>query len=132
MRRDAELPQNDVEYLDASHLGWEVLREGPATWLLLPDFSLPDGYDKPCLTAALRIEACYPDTQIDMVFFSPEIKRTDGRSIGATEGRAAIDGKSFQQWSRHRTPANPWRPGIDDIQSHIVLVRHWLERELQK
>lgn len=132
MRRDAELPQIDVDYLDASHPGWEVLREGPATWLLLPDFSLPIGYDQPCTTAALRIEACYPDTQIDMASFCPEIKRTDGRSVAATEGRVAVDGKSFQQWSRHRTPANPWRPGIDDIQSQIVLIRHWLERELQK
>ena len=43
-----------------------------------------------------------------------------------------VDGKDFQQWSRHRTTESPWRPGEDDLSSHLVLVDDWLEREFKK
>jgi hypothetical protein len=43
-----------------------------------------------------------------------------------------LDGKQFQQWSRHRTGANPWRPGLDNVCTHLLLVNSWLEKELRK
>ncbi len=128
-RRDIVLLDPDVVYLDAAHPGWEAIRDGAASWLLLPKYALPDGYNQSVVTAALRLEPGFPDTQIDMVFFNPLLSRADGSKIGATGGRRTINGTTFQQWSRHRTSSNPWRPGIDDIESHMLLVRHWLERE---
>ena len=129
-RRDIVLPVSDVMYLDAAHPGWVAIRAGAASWVVLPEFAVPDGYDHSVVTAALRLEPGYPDTQIDMVFFNPLLARADGNKVGATGGRKTIDGATFQQWSRHRTQKNPWRPGVDDIESHMLLVRHWLEREL--
>jgi hypothetical protein len=35
----------------------------------------------------------------------------------------------FQQWSRHRTQQNAWRPGEDDISTYLSLVDDWLRRE---
>ncbi len=131
-RRDFILPPEDVTYLDASHPGWQAVRDGVASWLVLPEYSVPDGYNHSTVTAVLRTEPGYPDTQIDMVFFSPLLTRTDGQTIGATSSRRTINGIPYQQWSRHRSPSNPWRPGVDDIESHMMLVRHWLEREFGK
>ena len=132
LRRELTLPPGDVEYLDSSHEGWEVLRVGATTWLVLPNFSVPGAYEQALVTVALRIEPGYPDTQIDMVYFSPGLKRADGIAIPATESHETIDGRSFQRWSRHRTAQNPWRAGEDDVQTHMLLVKHWLERELVK
>ena len=42
----------------------------------------------------------------------------------------ALDGKQYQQWSRHRTAANPWRPGLDNVGTHLIQVDSWLQREL--
>lgn len=131
-RHDVALPPTDVTYLNASHPGWQTIRDGAASWLVLPDYVVPEGYNHSVVTAVLRLEPGYPDTQIDMVFFSPLLTRTDGKAIGATGGRKTVNGISYQQWSRHRTANNPWRAGVDDIESQMLLVRHWLEREFGK
>jgi len=131
-RRDISLPPSDVAYLDALHLGWQTIRDGVASWLLLPNYAVPRGYKVSQATTVLRLEPGYPDTQIDMVFFNPFLSRIDGVAIGATEGQRMVDGVVFQQWSRHRTAENPWRAGIDDVESHMLLVKHWLEREFRK
>ena len=97
-RRDLVLPPEDVEYLNASHPGWQTVRDGKASWLVLPDYSVPEGYNHSVATAALRLEPGYPDTQIDMVFFSPLLTRTDGKTVRATGTQRTINGDSFQQW----------------------------------
>lgn len=129
LRRDLVLPPDDVAYLNTSHPGWQTVRDGKACWLVIPDYPVPEGYNHHEVTAVLRLEPGYPDTQIDMVFFSPLLTRTDGATIPATGTQRTINGESFQRWSRHRSAQNPWRPGEDNIESHMLLVRHWLERE---
>ncbi|OAI41696.1 hypothetical protein AYO40_02565 [Planctomycetaceae bacterium SCGC AG-212-D15] len=128
MRRQFDLPEEDVEHLGARGLPWETLVEQEVRWLILHDFPLPAGYSHSKVQVALRIEPSYPDGQIDMVYFFPALARSDGRGIGALS-QQAIDGAQFQRWSRHRTPANPWRPGEDNLATHLVLVEEWLRRE---
>jgi hypothetical protein len=67
--------------------------------------------------------------QLDMVYFSPALQRLDGKPIGALSNQT-ITGSSWQRWSRHRASNHPWRPGIDDLASRMLLVDHWLEREV--
>ncbi|MBL8202580.1 MAG: hypothetical protein JNM09_00020 [Blastocatellia bacterium] len=129
MRQQFLLPEADREFLHASGMVWETIVEGGSQWLLLHAFNLPPGYNQQQVTVALQILPGYPDVQLDMVWFSPALHRLDGRPIGALSGQD-IDGKPYQRWSRHRTPQNPWRPGDDDLSTHLLLVTHWLEREL--
>jgi len=82
-------------------------------------------------TAALKIPPSYPDDQIDMVYFSPALALTSGRGIAQLTA-LTFDGKQYQQWSRHRTAANPWRPGLDNVCTHLLQVDSWLEREPKK
>lgn len=131
LRRQFDLPDHDVEYLESLGLPWETVKDGATRWLLIHERPIPDGYNHASSTAAFRIEAGYPDTQIDMAFFHPQLARGDGKSIRATTTQR-IDGRAFQRWSRHRTSANPWRPSVDDVATHDRQVQHWLERELQK
>lgn len=129
MRRQFSLPEVDEAHLNARGLDWETIIDGGVRWVLLHGFPLPVGYNQRTAIAAIRIETGYPDTQLDMVYFQPGLARTDGRTIGALSTQA-LDGKVFQRWSRHRTGQNPWRPGEDDLASHLALVEHWLEREI--
>ncbi len=129
-RRKFQLPEADVAFLNQLGLPWETVTERKVRWLLIHDVPVPEGYNHAKATVALRIEAGYPDAQLDMCYVHPALARADGETIGALATQA-IGGKKFQRWSRHRTRKNPWRPGVDDVGTHFKLVEHWLERELK-
>lgn len=131
MRRDFSLPAEDMEWLESLGTNYELVSEAGALRVVLYDLPVPPGYQVGRVAANVRIEAGYPDTQIDMVYFFPDLVRTNGHPIGAI-CPDQFDGKSWQRWSRHRTPANPWRPGIDNLATHFALVHDWLGRETQK
>jgi hypothetical protein len=122
---------NDRQYLDSTGLRWEVLLEGGLKMVVLYDWPLPEGYNVPTANVHVRLTDGYPDAQIDMAYFSPALSRADGRNINALSP-LAFDGQQWQQWSRHRTTASAWRPGIDDLSSHMALVEDWLLAELKK
>jgi hypothetical protein len=135
LRRHFHLPEHDEDFLERLRLDWETVRHGQGQnqvlRLVIYDYPVPPGYTVDKVALFLRIEASYPDTQIDMVYFLPHLHRRDGRSIDALSTES-FDDKSWQRWSRHRTSENPWRPGVDDISTHLALVDHWLARELSK
>jgi len=131
MRRQFDLLPEDEQFLEEYGLPWETIVDG-SQWVLIHDFPLPAGYNHAKVTAAIRMETGYPQSELNMVYFYPALARVDGRQIGATQATQALDGKVFQRWSRHRTGANPWRAGQDNLGTHIILVEDWLEREFEK
>ena len=130
-RRHFALPEEDLVWLSNAPHRFELVSEGGVLRVVLYDFPVPSGYNRPLADVNVRIESGYPDTQIDMVYVHPELERLDGRPISATCPET-FDGKQWQRWSRHRTPANPWRPGVDNLATHFGLVEHWFLRELKK
>ena len=130
LRKQFSLPEEDQNFLDKQYNNWETVLEGNVRWLFLHNLEIPSGYNHKNATAALKIESGYPITQLDMVYFSPALARTDNKPINALSNQV-IDGKNFQRWSRHRTPQNPWRPGVDDVSTHVSLVKFWLDKVFQ-
>jgi hypothetical protein len=131
LRRQFDLPPDDVKFLDDYGLPWEAIVDG-SPWILIHEFPAPPGYNHAKVTAAIRIETGYPNTELNMVYFFPTLARRDGQAIKATDAPQSLDGKTYQRWSRHRTAQNPWRVGQDNIGSHIFLIEDWLEREFEK
>jgi hypothetical protein len=132
LRRDFTLPEVDISSLDAMKLEWSTVRElSGALLLVIEGWRPPAGYNVATATLVLVIPQGYPDTQIDMAYFSPPLIRADGRAINNLTTAAWSIG-TFQQWSRHRTAQNPWRPGVDDISTHLSLVDDWLRREFER
>jgi hypothetical protein len=127
-RRHFDLSAEDQRFLDEYGLPWETLVDGPQ-WVLVHDFPTVAGYNHSRVTAAIRLETGYPNTELNMVYFFPALARADGKAIGANQATQQIDGKVFQRWSRHRTAQNPWKAGRDNIGTHILLVEDWLARE---
>lgn len=131
-RRQFELPEEDRDFLnDRLGLDWEAVKEDDVRRIVISGFGVPEGYNVSEVDLFLRLEAGYPDAQIDMVYFSPALSLKSGKTIAALSGEV-FDGRSWQRWSRHRTGENPWIPGVDNIERHLLLVREWLERELRK
>lgn len=131
LRREFDLLPEDQKFLDEYGLPWETIVCG-SQWVLIHNFPTHEGYDHSHVTAAIRMETGYPQTELNMVYFFPALSRKDGRKIKATEASQKLDGKSYQRWSRHRTPQNPWKAGRDSLGTHIILIEDWLEREFEK
>lgn len=129
LRREFRLPEEDVETLDDLCLKWETVMEGGTKWLIVRGYPIPRGYNHESADLALRIPPSYPDDQIDMVYFHPALALASNRAIRQLTP-LNIEGKTYQQWSRHRTAANPWRPGLDGAGTHLLQVDDWLRREL--
>lgn len=131
MRRQFTLPAEDLEWLESQGFEYELVVESAVFRVVINDLKVPAGYNIDKVMVNVRIEAGYPDNQIDMAYFYPGLTRADGKPINALS-TDSFDGKVWQRWSRHRTPANPWRPGIDNLSTHFALINDWMERELTK
>lgn len=130
VRREFVLPTGDHSFLESLGYRWEAVKDGQTLVVIIHDWPLPSGYNVKSATLALKLPASFPDDQIDMVYFAPSISRVDGVGIPNLTAET-ICGELFQQWSRHRTPENPWRTGVDDISTHLCLVDDWLRREFR-
>jgi hypothetical protein len=129
-RKNFSLPVDDAEFLDNKGLQWEALVENRLNWLIIYNYSIIPGYNTQTVEVALQISPNYPATEIDMVYFYPHLIKSSGRPIYALS-QQQIDGKNFQRWSRHRKPGD-WRPGLDNLSTHLLLVDNWLEKELKR
>jgi hypothetical protein len=131
VRKDFTLLDEDEAYLNSLGLQWETVNVQNALWVFIHKYPLPDGYNVTDALLGVRMTPGYPTAQLDMVYFYPHLSRKDGQPIGALSP-IELDGKQFQQWSRHRTGANPWRPDVDNLSTHIPLTDVWLLQEFEK
>ncbi len=129
-RKSFSLPEEDTDFLNKMGFRWEAHSEGRYMWLLVHNYSIPDGYNVEACTVALMIPPSYPATQIDMAYFFPQLKKKSGKAINALANQT-IDGKNYQRWSRHRKP-NEWKPGVDCVSTHLTLVNNWLLNDLKR
>jgi hypothetical protein len=131
MRMQFPLPEDDRVFLETQGLEWETVADQGMHWVILQNYPVPPGYQTGSTTVAVKIEAGYPRTALDMAYFYPPLVRRDGQPIGAICPQQ-IDGRVFQRWSRHRTASNPWREGVDDLSTHLSMVSYWFEQEFIK
>lgn len=128
MRRQFELPTDEVEGFAALYPQWEALREAGKNWLLVHGFAVPPGYNVGAVDLVVQIPPGYSRERLDMVYVFPVLSLQSGRSIPAVESRETIDGRSFQRWSRHYD----WDPARHNLSIHLQFAREWFERELRR
>lgn len=130
IRMNFSLPADDAAFLNSKGLQWEALAQNGLNWVIIYNCPVPDGYNVQVVDIALLIPPMYPAAEIDMAYFHPQLSRNNGRPIAALSAQI-IDSKTFQRWSRHRNPSD-WRPGLDNLSTHLILVENWLENELKR
>ena len=131
MRRHFQLPEQDVYFLEGLGLQWEAVGDQGMQWVIIHNYPVAPGYNMTSISVAIKIETGYPRAALDMAYFFPFLSRRDGKGINAITTQL-IAGVIYQRWSRHRTAANPWREGEDDISTHMSLVSFWFEQEFIK
>jgi hypothetical protein len=129
-RREFLLPEEDVEFLNGLGMDWETIVDGGVQWLLVRAVSLPPGFNVSNATLAIRIVPGYPAAALDMIYVHPPLCRGDNIAIPALSP-CSIGGVGYQQWSRHYTSMNPWRPNVDSIASHWHAAEEWLRKAVK-
>jgi Prokaryotic E2 family E len=120
------LSDGDETYLNEYSFDYEVVPEGAMFALIIRDFRLPAGYEPAVVDLLLRLPGGFPDAAPDMFWMHPVVAYATGGSPPATETRLEFEGRIWQRWSRHLAVA--WRPGVDNLQTYLRLIRTDLEK----
>ncbi|WP_322034406.1 multiubiquitin domain-containing protein [Burkholderia sp. BCC1970] len=131
VRADFAVLDEDAEFLNGKGYAWEAVAQHDGKRIVVRGFEPPQGYAPAKVDMFVILPQGYPDTQIDMVYFYPALARNDGKPIRSLVTND-FEGKSWQGWSRHRTANSPWRQGIDNVGTHLMLVDDFLRAELSK
>lgn len=121
----------DARGLDLLNHRWSTLVDNGRRWLLLHDVPLPPGYVVTQTTLAIEMPTAYPMAELDMFYCRPALERCDGKPIPQTQVTEHIQGEAYQRWSRHRGGSSPWRPGADNVITHLALIEASLLREVE-
>ncbi len=127
-----DLPAEDQDYANRLSDKLERVLDRGRRWVLLHEFPVPEGYNLDKVTAAIMLPVGYPQSAPDMVYIYPPLSLSSGMKIHAAEATETIQGKAYQRWSRHFLPQEPWRPGIDSLETYALMIRGWLEREVTR
>ncbi|MFT3864593.1 MAG: E2/UBC family protein [Solirubrobacterales bacterium] len=120
------LSEVDKAFLEQRGFDHEVIGEGQMVSLIIHGFRMPDGYVPGVVDLLLRLPSGFPDAAPDMWWTAPAVSYVGGSAPPATEVRQEFVGRTWQRWSRHL--AVSWRPGIDNLQTYLRLIRTDLER----
>lgn len=123
------LTDDDRVFLSELTHDYEIIPEGRVHWLVIKNFPIPEGYNVSHSDLSIRIEPNYPEQQLDMAYFAENLSLLSGKAIKALAPATHL-GRNWQRWSRHRTPQNPWRVGVDGLETHVWQIDEFLKREL--
>jgi hypothetical protein len=120
------LSDGDEAFLKVRGFDYEVISEGQMFSLIIRGYGLPDGYELALVDLLLRLPMGFPDAAPDMFWTCPAVGYAGGAVPPATQDRLEYLGRTWQRWSRHLALA--WRPGIDNLQTYLRLIRTDLEK----
>jgi hypothetical protein len=120
------LPAHDSVYLAERFPAHNVTITGGVICVVISAFALGAGFTEAAADLLLRLAPGYPDVPPDMWWFSPHVRRLDGRTIPATDAIQTFFNKPWQRWSRHLGPGQ-WRSGVDCLESYLAIVRRELD-----
>jgi hypothetical protein len=115
------LTEEDLAFLESTAWRFETKLDDQFICLIIFDYPLPNGYALEKADLLLRLPRGFPDAAPDMFWFFPEVLYQGGGAPPATGDRLNFDGRVWQRWSRHL--ASAWRPGIDNLQTYLRLIR---------
>ena len=120
------LPEVDIVFLSERAIAHEIVVESGMTCIVLPEWPLPEGFDRHVADLLVRLTPGYPDVPPDMWWFDPPVLKADGQALPATNVKEHYLGRTWQRWSRHFSGAQ-WKSGVDCLASYLALIRQDME-----
>lgn len=104
-------------------------------WVLIYDFPLPQGYNRPMTHILIRLPPNYPLTPPDWFYLDRGVRRADGRPPHYFEDDHIPQELRQKGWAGGCLHIREWRPGADPLWGHSLLtvckliadaLRRWL------
>ncbi len=129
-RRDFHLSDEDIQFLDSTNLDWEAVQDGNKRAVIFYGFPLREPFQPNTVELKIKLPQDYSSgAALDMFFTSVQVTRSDGKIIPRLTQSGSFYGKIWWQWSRHYPPGTKWRPGVDNLGTHISFVKNILHDE---
>ena len=122
------LPAEDIAYLKAKELSYEVVAEGGHLCLVISGYRLPTGYSATETDLLVRLPPGWPDSKPDMFWVNPPIAYANGTSPATAASNGTYVGRTWQRFSRHLANGQ-WRPG-DNLETWLTVIRKLLTEEV--
>lgn len=122
------LLEDDEQYLKDKGYVYDC-RQGDTgqVYVIIKDYPIPPGYTRDKVDLMVIIPAGYPISPMDMFWVNPEIRYVQNslypKNADIFEDHIGI---RWQRFSRHYI-THPWRPGVDSLSSHLIMVQKVLE-----
>ena len=130
LRRDFLLLDEDVHFLNGLKLDWEAVQDANQRVVIIYGFLLPSIFQPEKVGLKIKVPADYTaGAALDMFFTNVRVTRADGHEIPRLTDAGQFDGKQWWQWSRHYPNGTKWRPGIDNLGTHLSFVQYLLDEE---
>jgi hypothetical protein len=96
-------------------------------WLnvLIKDYPVPPGYNKPKTDLLIRLPVSYPNGKPDMFWTSPELVLQNGK---VPKNADAIEPALGRQWRRFSWHMQTWNPGRDGLRVYLEFIGARLSR----
>ena len=103
-----------------------IPQPGGWTFLVVPNFSLPDGYSHESAKLLIKLPPGFPDAAPDMFWVNPHVST---QSCGAPQGTSveSLLGEQWQRFSWHLI-SGAWRPGISTLRDFMRCIHSRFER----
>lgn len=96
------------------------------TFLVVPDYPLPDGFSPGRVRLLVKLPPSFPDAAPDMFWLSPQVRTPSGCAPQGTSIETLF-GTQWQRFSWHLLPG-VWRPGTSTLRDYLRCVRARLEK----
>ena len=131
-RRNFNLPDEDIQFLDNLNLKWESIQEANKRAVIMYGFLFPEVFTPQEVDLKIKMPMDYSSgAALDMFFTNIHVTRKDAVDIPRQTESEQFDGKRWWQWSRHYPNNCKWRSGINNLVTHVCHVQHILDEEAQ-
>jgi hypothetical protein len=106
----------------------EVTEDGEGgAYVIVSNADLGEKYAPAVSWCGFRITFMYPDAQVYPHFFTPDLKRTDGKALGTGFGvNVTWNNRNTVQVSRK---SGNWNSAVDTAQIKLEKVLQWLKEQ---
>jgi hypothetical protein len=102
----------------------------PGCYLVVPEFPVPNHWDRNSKTLMVMVPNGFPLAALDMFWVSPHLRLRDGREAQAANCFELHLGESWQRFSWHYSGPLGWRPGQSSLLSHLRFASTRLQQSM--
>jgi len=125
------LAEEDVQHLQDKQYDFSVGRDTAGfVCVIIRGLKLASIYKQRVADLLVRLPPGFPMARPDMFWTEPHIQLATGAfPVCANTFDVNYDGRQWQRWSRH-LDASQWRPGRDNLQTFLGIIRRELQEEI--